>query len=112
LLHYTAANGVEIRRQVVPHSADQIAALLLSAGADVAATLNAYGGSYDTSRCSSRAVTPPEPGRLQHGSNACSQGTDSDQRHRHSSAQPRRERDTFARAGFACVLRELLDDVV
>lgn len=48
LLHYTAANGVEVRRQVVPHNADQIAALLLSAGADVAATLNAYGGSYNT----------------------------------------------------------------
>lgn len=48
LLHYTAANGVEIRRQVVPHNADQIAAVLLSAGANVAATLNAYGGSYDT----------------------------------------------------------------
>lgn len=48
LLHYTAANGVEIRRQIVPHNADQIAAVLLSAGANAAATLNAYGGSYDT----------------------------------------------------------------
>jgi len=48
LLHYTAANGVEIRRQIVPANADQIAALLLGAGADIAATLNAYGGSHDT----------------------------------------------------------------
>jgi hypothetical protein len=48
LLHYTAANGVEIRRQVVPQNADQIAAALISAGADIAATLNAYGGIYDT----------------------------------------------------------------
>jgi hypothetical protein len=48
LLHYTAANGVEIRRQVVPDNADQIAALLLSSGADVTATLNAYGRAYDT----------------------------------------------------------------
>jgi hypothetical protein len=48
LLHYTAANGVEVRRQLVPHNAHQIAALLLSAGADVAATLNAYGGSCNT----------------------------------------------------------------
>jgi hypothetical protein len=48
LLHYTAANGVEIRRQVVPDNADQIAALLLSAGADVTATSNAYGRAHDT----------------------------------------------------------------
>jgi hypothetical protein len=48
LLHYTAANGVEIRRQVVPANAAEVAALLLSAGADSAATLQAYGGTPDT----------------------------------------------------------------
>jgi hypothetical protein len=48
LLHYTAANGVEIRRQVVPYNAAQIATMLLDAGADVAATLRAYGGSATT----------------------------------------------------------------
>jgi hypothetical protein len=47
LLHYTAANGVEIRRQVVPANAAEIAALLLDAGADPAATLHAYGGTPD-----------------------------------------------------------------
>jgi hypothetical protein len=48
LLHYTAANGVEIRRQVVPANAAEIVALLLDAGADPAATLQAYGGTPDT----------------------------------------------------------------
>jgi hypothetical protein len=48
LLHYTAANGVEIRRQVVPANAAEITARLLDAGADGAATLHAYGGSPDT----------------------------------------------------------------
>jgi hypothetical protein len=48
LLHYTAANGVEIRRQVVPANAAEITARLLDAGADAAATLHAYGGTPDT----------------------------------------------------------------
>jgi hypothetical protein len=48
LLHYTAANGVEIRRQVVPANAAEIAARLLNAGADAAARLHAYGGTTDT----------------------------------------------------------------
>jgi hypothetical protein len=48
LLHYTAANGVEIRRQVVPANAAEITARLLDAGADPAARLHAYGGTADT----------------------------------------------------------------
>jgi hypothetical protein len=48
LLHYTAANGVEIRRQLVPANAAEITARLLDAGADPAATLHAYGGTPDT----------------------------------------------------------------
>ena len=48
LLHYTAANGVEIRRQVVPANAAELTALLLEAGADPAARLHAYGGNPDT----------------------------------------------------------------
>lgn len=48
LLHYTAANGVEIRRQVVPANAAEITARLLDAGADVAARLHAYGATPDT----------------------------------------------------------------
>jgi hypothetical protein len=47
LLHYTAANGVEIRRQVVPANAVEIAAALLAAGADRSAKLHAYGGTFD-----------------------------------------------------------------
>ena len=48
LLHYTAANGVEIRRQVVPANAAVITARLLDAGADPAARLQAYGATPDT----------------------------------------------------------------
>jgi hypothetical protein len=48
LLHYTAANGVEIRRQVVPANAAEIAARLLDAGADATARFHAYGGTPDT----------------------------------------------------------------
>ena len=48
LLHYTAANGVEIRRQIVPRNAGEIATALLDAGADAAATFRAYGGTPDT----------------------------------------------------------------
>jgi len=48
LLHYTAANGVEIRRQVVPANAAEITATLLDAGADPGARLHAYGGTPDT----------------------------------------------------------------
>jgi hypothetical protein len=48
LLHYTAANGVEIRRQVVPANAAEITATLLEAGADPAARLHAYGRTFDT----------------------------------------------------------------
>jgi hypothetical protein len=47
LLHYVAANGVEIRRQVVPGNAAEVAALLIATGADPTACLSAYGGSYD-----------------------------------------------------------------
>ena len=48
LLHYTAANGVEIRRQTVPANAAEITTRLLDAGADATATLHAYGGTLDT----------------------------------------------------------------
>jgi hypothetical protein len=47
LLHYTAANGVEIRRQSVPGNAATIAATLIAAGADPGARLSAYGGWFD-----------------------------------------------------------------
>jgi hypothetical protein len=47
LLHYTAANGVEIRRQVVPANAAEITAALLATGANRSAKLHAYGGTFD-----------------------------------------------------------------
>jgi hypothetical protein len=61
LLHYTAANGVEIRRQVVPANAAEVVAALLDAGADRSAKLHAYEGALMCWRCS-RPVhirTPP-----------------------------------------------------
>jgi hypothetical protein len=47
LLHYTAANGVEIRRQVVPADAAEVVSTLLAAGAERSATVRAYGGQFD-----------------------------------------------------------------
>ena len=47
LLHYTAANGVEIRRQVVPENAAAVGATLIAAGADPRAHFSAYGASVD-----------------------------------------------------------------
>jgi hypothetical protein len=48
LLHYLAANGVEIYRQRVPANAPDLARLLLDDGADVAAKANMYGGERAT----------------------------------------------------------------
>ncbi len=48
LLHYVAANGVEIVRQTVPANADRITERLLEAGADPTATMPVYDGSYPT----------------------------------------------------------------
>jgi hypothetical protein len=44
LLHYLAANGVEIYRQLVPANAADMAQLLLANGADVTARVRVYGG--------------------------------------------------------------------
>ena len=44
LLHYVSANGVEGYRQRTPKNVVEIARLLLSAGADVHAAANVYGG--------------------------------------------------------------------
>ena len=47
LLHYLAANGVEIRRQKGPSNVAEVARLLLEAGADASAAASFCGGSYD-----------------------------------------------------------------
>jgi hypothetical protein len=48
LLHYLAANGVEIHRQRVPRNAADLARLLLDSGADVAAQAQMYGAGRTT----------------------------------------------------------------
>lgn len=48
LLHYVAANGIEDVLQRPVANADQIARILLGAGAEVDATCDAYGGRYAT----------------------------------------------------------------
>jgi len=48
LLHYLAANGVEIHRQRVPRNAPDLARLLLDSGADVAAQAHLYGAGRTT----------------------------------------------------------------
>jgi hypothetical protein len=62
LLHYVAANGVEIRRQVVPSNAAEIAGILLDHGADVRATMPVYGGQYDTLALMRTSAHPYEAG--------------------------------------------------
>ncbi len=80
LLHYTAANGVEIRRQVGPRNADRIAALLLAEGADVAAELNAYGGSFDALAMLASSGHRADAGVVRRGSSACSRTIEGDRR--------------------------------
>jgi ankyrin repeat protein len=48
LLHYVAANGVEDALQLAVPAADQVAQVLLAAGAEVDATCDAYEGRYPT----------------------------------------------------------------
>lgn len=62
LLHYVAANGVEIRRQVVPANAAHIVAALLDAGADRSAKLHAYGGEFDVLEMLKTSAHPHDAG--------------------------------------------------
>ena len=62
LLHYTAANGVEIRRQVVPANAAEVVATLLDAGADRFAKLHAYGGEFDVLAMFKTSAHPHDAG--------------------------------------------------
>lgn len=59
LLHYVAANGVEDELQRPVANADEIARVLLAAGAEVDATCNAYDGRYPTTL--SLAVSSDHP---------------------------------------------------
>jgi hypothetical protein len=81
LLHYTAANGVEIRRQIVPRNADKIARALLDAGADACAPLVAYGETTDTLGMLRSSAHPRAAGvaeRLERVLTDAHQGRDSD----------------------------------
>jgi hypothetical protein len=59
LLHYTAANGIEIRRQLVPVNAAEVVATLLGAGAERSATVRAYGGEFDVVHMLRTGAHPP-----------------------------------------------------
>lgn len=48
LLHYTASNGLETRRQQVPSNLSAIVDYLITSGADKSATITVYGGDFDT----------------------------------------------------------------
>ncbi|MFQ5605166.1 MAG: hypothetical protein ACE5HS_18020 [bacterium] len=60
LLHYWAANGVEIRRQKIPLNAVEMAKMLIAAGADVNARANCYAANSIRWRCWSPARTRPK----------------------------------------------------
>lgn len=46
LLHYIAANGVELRRQKIPYNAVSLAGLLVGRGADINSTIYIYRGHH------------------------------------------------------------------
>ena len=48
LLNYLGSNGVETWRQIVPMNIVEVAKVLIDAGADRSATMNVYGGQFDT----------------------------------------------------------------
>ncbi|MHA7058152.1 hypothetical protein ACWGOQ_0013100 [Aquimarina sp. M1] len=48
LLHYTASNGVEMWRQKAPSNLPEITQFLIDKGADRTATMNVYGGQFNT----------------------------------------------------------------
>ncbi len=64
LLHYVAANGVEIRRQTTPANAAKIAQLLIDAGADPNATASLYGGEFTTWELAASSAHPAAAGVL------------------------------------------------
>ena len=59
LLHYLAANGVEIDRAVVPANAPDIARLLIDSGADVTSEARMYGGGATTLALLRTSSPPP-----------------------------------------------------
>ena len=62
LLHYVSANGVEDYRQKTPANIVEIADLLLTAGSDVHAESNAYGGGTTTLGLTATSWHPEQAG--------------------------------------------------
>lgn len=62
LLHYAGSNGVEVRRQQVPHNLVEISAFLIESGADPNATMNVYGGQYTPHALAASSSHPFEAG--------------------------------------------------
>jgi len=62
LLHYLAANGVEVERQKSPQNAVELARLLLNAGAEVDALAAMYGGQQTTMNMLVSSVHPAQAG--------------------------------------------------
>lgn len=62
LLHYTATNGVEIWRQIVPENIPEIAQLLISLGGDKNATMSVYGGEHTPYSLAASSAHPRDAG--------------------------------------------------
>jgi ankyrin repeat protein len=62
LLHYIAANGVEDYRQKTPNNAAAVARMLLKAGADVDATIDAYGTEWTVVGLAATSLHPLDTG--------------------------------------------------
>jgi len=62
LLHYTANNGVEIWRQVVPPNLPDIAKLLIDLGVDKNAAMSVYGGNHTPYELAASSAHPYNAG--------------------------------------------------
>ena len=62
ILNYMGSNGVEMWRQVVPSNICDVVTLLIQKGSDVNATMNAYGGQFDTLAMAETSAHPTDAG--------------------------------------------------
>lgn len=65
LLHYSAANGVEVWRQKVPQNLPTLVELMLDLGADPSAKMLVYNGEYTTLELLKSSVHPDKAGLKQ-----------------------------------------------
>lgn len=66
LLHYAGSNGVETRRQIVPSNLPEITQYLIKLGANKNATMNVYGGQFNTLQLASTSAHPHDAGIRDH----------------------------------------------